>query len=210
MSQYIGREALKLAVGVDDTTDDALLTSVTFRASSIVDGYLERIRPGYVGFASSSNVRTAVGSNTRSYDGTGTDTLFIDDAQSIASISVDTVAVSSNSWRLWPYNETPKRAVIYALPASSIRGLTQDRWTRGTANVVTTGYFGLDTVPNDVEQVSLAVGVTIWRRYQQGDFTAGGLSAQRFETDPEITAILHELDSWAVPTVLGAGSWDIG
>jgi len=57
---------------------------------------------------------------------------------------------------------------------------------------------------------ALAVGVTIWRRYQQGDFTAGGLSAQRFETDPEITAILHELDSWAVPTVLGAGSWDIG
>jgi len=172
VSQYVSREALKEAVGLtgtaNDTVDDNILLSIIFRASAIVDGHLEAIRPGYVGFASSSNSRQAVGSNTRVYDGSGDDTLFIDDAQSVATVSVDAVSVSSNSWRLWPYNASPKRAIIYAAPATSAVGLTASHWSPGTANVGVTAYFGLDHVPADIEQVTLSIGIVLWRRYQSG------------------------------------------
>ena len=206
MSAYVGLAALKAAIGVDDTTDDGTLTSVIFRASAMVDSYLERVRPGYVGFASSSNTRTSVGSNTRDYDGTGTDTLFIDDAQSVATVSVDTVSISSNSWRLWPYNERPKRAIIYAAPVSSVHGLIPEYWSPGTANVGVTGYFGLDTIPDDVAQDTLALAILIWRRYQSGDFgpDVRALLAGLSERDPEVLAILHGLDGWAMVGVWGA------
>ena len=125
MSAYTSLAALKEAVGLTGTAsytvDDGILSSIILRASARVDGFLEQNRTGYVGFAGSSNSRTAVGSNTRVYDGTGTDTLFIDDFASVAAVSVDDTTVSSNSWRLWPYNETPKRAIIYAEPATSLR-----------------------------------------------------------------------------------------
>ena len=124
MSAFIGLLALKEALGQSgeavDTVDDGVLTSLIHRSSAIVDNYLASIRPGWVGISAGSNTRAAVGSNTRVYDGTGTETLFIDDFTTVAAISVDTVAISSNSWRLWPYNETPKRAVIYAAPGASI------------------------------------------------------------------------------------------
>lgn len=213
MSAYIGLAALKEAVGLtgasSDTIDDGILTSVIFRASALVDGYLESIRPGYVGFAASSNATRAVGSNTRDYDGTGTDTLFIDDAQTVASVSVDTVAVSSNSWRLWPYNSTPKRAIIYAEPASSIRGLTTDYWSSGTANVTVTGYFGLDTVPDDVAAVTLGLCVLLWRRYQSGDPAPGPTVAKGAKgmvtNDPELLGVLEGLwPRWGIAGVWGA------
>ena len=101
MSQYVTVEQLKEQIGIRglaaDTVDDAALQSATIRASALVDAHLDAVRPGYVGFAASSNARSSVGSNTRDYDGTGTDTLFIDDASSVATVSVDTVSVSSNS-----------------------------------------------------------------------------------------------------------------
>ena len=211
MSAYVGLGALKEAIGLtgaaSDTVDDGVLTSLIVRASATVDGFLEANRTGYVGFASSSNSRTSVGSNTRVYDGTGTDTLFIDDAQTVATVSVDTVSVSSNSWRLWPYNGYPKRALIYAEPASSTYGLTADHWTTGTANVAVTGYWGLATVPGEVEQATLAVAIVYWRRYQGGEpepvVTPAG-SAGYITIDPEVQAILASgLIGWALPGVWG-------
>jgi len=208
VSAYISLAALKQAASIDDTVDDALLNSVIFRASARVDSFLARNRVGYVGFASSSNSRTGVGSNTRVYDGDGSDTLFIDDFQSVSAVSVDTTSVSSNSWRLWPYNETPKRAIIYAEPATSLRGLTTDHWAIGRANIAVTGYAGLSFVPNDVEQTTLAVALIYWRRYQQGepepvvspDGMVGFLVA-----DAEVDGILFSgLDGWIVPGVWGA------
>ena len=213
MSNYIGLAALKEALGMtgtsDDTVDDGVLASVIVRSSALVDGYLTSIRPGYVGFAASSNATTAVGSNTRVYDGTGTDTLFIDDAQTISSISVDTVAVSSNSWRLAPYNANPKRMVIFAAPASSIHGLTVEHFLPGTANVAVTGYFGLDTVPDDVVQVVLSLSILLWRRYQSGDPAPGPTSAMggrgQITNDPELLGILEGLwPRWGVLGVWGA------
>jgi hypothetical protein len=212
MSAYVSRQALKEAVGLSgassDTVDDGLFDSVIFRASGAVDAYLERNRTGYVGFATSSNSRSAVGSNTRVYDGTGTDTLFIDDFTSVSSVSVDTVAVSSNSWRLWPYNETPKRAIIYAAPSSSTHGLTASHWTTGTANVGVAGYTGVDHVPSDVEQTTLAVAIVYWRRYQQGqpEPVVSPSGARGYVTfDPEVQAILESgLAGWVSIGVWGA------
>ena len=212
MSAYCSLQALKEAVGLkgqaSDTVDDGILTSVIFRASARVDGFLEQNRTGYVGFANSSNSRTAVGSNTRVYDGTGTDTLFIDDFASVSTVSVDATTVSSNSWRLWPYNEVPKRAIIYAEPATSIRGLLVDHWTRGTANVSVTGYAGLDHVPNDVEQTTLSIAITYWRRYQRGDqsvaVTPQGVRGF-IESDPEVEGLLWSgLSGWLSIGVWGA------
>ena len=211
MSAYVDLTALKEAVGItgaqNDTVDDGILRSVIFRASAAVDAFLEQNRVGYIGFAASSNSRTSVGSNTRVYDGTGSSTLFIDDATTVAAVSVDTVTVSSNSWRLWPYNDTPKRAIEYAAPVSSLRGLTNDLWSRGTANVAVTAYWGLDHVPSDVEQATIAVAIVYWRRYQQGEpepsvRPAGvrGYSA----ADPEVEGILvTALSGWVNQGVYG-------
>lgn len=208
MSQYISLTALKQAASIDDTVDDVLLLSVIFRASARVDSFLAKWRVGYVGFATGSNSRTGVGSNTRVYDGTGDDTLFIDDFSNVTAVSVNATAVSSNSWRLWPYNSTPKRAIIFAQPTSSTSGLIVDHWSPGTANVAVTGWAGIDHVPSDVEQTTLAVALIYWRRYQQGE-PAPVVSpdgAQGFLVDdPEVNAILTDgLSGWVQLGVWGA------
>jgi len=208
MSQYISLAALKQAASIDDTVDDALLTSVIFRASGVVDGFLAKWRVGYVGFASSSNSRTGVGSNTRVYDGTGDDTLFIDDFQSVSAVSVDATSISSNSWRLWPYNQTPKRAIIYADPVMDRVGVTSDQWTEGTGNVAVTGYAGLDHVPDEVAQTTLAVAQIYWRRYQQGEpepvVSPDGMVGFLVD-DAEVTGILTAgLSGWVQLGVWGA------
>jgi hypothetical protein len=201
MSAYVSRAALKEAIGQDstDTTDNSKLDSIVFRASALVDAYLDMIRPGYVGFAAGSNARSSVGSNTRYYDGTGQDWLFIDDASSVASVTVDGTAPDSTSWRTWPYNESPIRALVYLQPTSSLRGLTSDIWARGTANVAVTGYFGIPTVPNEVEACTIALGIVIWRRYERGEESP--IDAM----DPEVRAICGTyLSSWGIPSVGGA------
>lgn len=212
MSAYVGLLTLKEAVGLtgqaSDTVDDAVLQSIIFRASGRVDGFLEQARTGYVGFAASSNSRTSVGSSTRVYDGSGTETLFIDDFTSVSAVSVDTVSVSSNTWRLWPYNETPKRAIIYEEPSTSLRGLIVDHWTRGTANVAVTGYAGVDHVPSDVEQTTLAIGIVYFRRYQRGEPepSVRPTGVRGFiESDPEVEGLLWSgLSGWVSPGVWGA------
>ena len=211
MSAYVSLEALKEAVGLtgqaNDTIDDSVLRTVIIRASGRVDGFLEQNRVSYVGFAASSNSRSAVGSNTRVYDGSGTATQFIDDFTSVSAVSVDTVAVSSNSWRLWPYNSSPKRAIIYAAPTTSTQGLTVDHWTIGTANVGVTGYWGVNFVPGDVEQVALEIAIILWRRAQSGEFEPQITIRPRGEPlviDPEIAGLLSTLDyGWAQPGVWG-------
>lgn len=208
MSGYIGLAALKEAVGLSgtasDTVDDGVLQSAIYRASAMVDGYLQSIRPGYVGFAAGSNSRTSVGSNTRTYDGTGDDWLWIDDADSVASITVDGTAVASTAYQLWPYNETPKRAIVYSQPASSLHGLLTSHWSVGTANVSVTGYFGLPTVPDDVAQVTLALSVLLWRRYQSGEPQPVFSGVLGLESDSEASAILAGLwPRWGVPGVWG-------
>lgn len=217
MSAYITLAQLKEAIGLPstDTVDDGGLQSAIFRASATIDEYLRQIRPGYVGFATSSNAHGAVGSNTRRYDGTGTDTLWIDDAASVASVVVDDATVTSTAYIAWPYNEVPKRAVVYIEPASSTYGLTATHWSTGTANVQVTGYFGLPTVPDDVQQAAMQVALILWRRSQKTEDTpTATLSTQRFSggsgrqfqtvVDAQIAAALSVLDaSWAVPGVWG-------
>jgi len=219
MSSYVNLGQLRQALGIDsatDTTDDARLTTACFQASAMVDEYLRQIRPGYVGFAASSNTRGSSGSNTRSYDGNGKDELFIDDAETVASVVVDGTTVSTTAWTTWPYNEVPKRSLRYIAPTSSTRGLTVDLWSRGTANVAVTGYWGLSFIPQDVYEVTLMLAILIWRRQQTGDYTGSSvaLNSQRFNAgagrqfqfivDPEIQACLSQLDAgWAVGGVWG-------
>lgn len=208
MSAYIGLAALKEAVGLSgdaaDTVDDGLLQAVIHRASALVDGYLEQIRPGYVGFAAGSNSRTAVGSNTRTYSGTGDDLLWIDDAASVAAVTVDGAAIDAAAYTAWPYNEVPKRALEYVLPATSLRGLLAANWPTGTANVAVTGFFGLPTVPDDVAQVTLALSVLLWRRYQAGDPQPTFSGVLGLNSDPEARAILTALwPRWGISAVYG-------
>lgn len=219
MSNYITLAQFREAVGLTDATDtrdDGVMRSCITRASAYVDEYLRQVRPGYVGFAASSNTHSSVGSNTRLYDGTGTDTVFIDDAASVASVTVSGTAISTDAYTVWPYNEIPKRALLYVEPTTSIRGLTSDIFPVGTANVSVVGYFGLPFVPDDVAQVTLAVSLILWRRNQRADYegTSGVLSSQRFSAgsgrqfqyaiDPEIAAALSSLDAgWAIGGVWG-------
>lgn len=216
MSSYVTLEQLKTVVGVTDTVDDERLRTSAFQASALVDEYLRSIRPGYVGFAASSNSHAAVGSNTRRYDGTGSDTIFIDDAASVASVAVDDSTIETTAYIAWPYNEVPKRALLYLTPTSSVRGLTVDLFPVGTANVSVTAYFGLNFVPQDVYEVTMALAILLWRRQQKGDYTGSAmpLSSQRFNAgsgrqfqfvvDPEIAACLSNLDAgWAIGGVWG-------
>lgn len=208
MSQYISVPALKAAVSITDTADDALLASVIVRASAKVDSWLTQWRVGFVGFAGSSNSRTAVGSNTRIYDGDGTGTLFIDDFASVATVAVDGTTIPTTSYKVLPHNSTPKRWVQYIEPDWARVGVTNDRFPIGTGNVTVTGFAGLDHVPDDVEQTTLAVALIYWRRYQQGepepsvrpDGTQGFIV-----DDPEVEGILSSgLSGWVSIGVWGA------
>ena len=145
------------------------------------------------------------------YGGPGEDAFFIDDFQSVSAVSVDTTSVSSNSWRLWPYNETPKRAIIYEAVTPDIVGRAPSHWARGTANIAVSGYAGLDHIPDDVGQTTLAVALIYWRRYQQGEpepaVTRQDVSGVigYLVQDPEVDGILASgLDGWIVPGVWGA------
>ncbi len=201
MSAYVSREALKQAIGQlsTDTTDNVKLDSIVFRASALVDAYLDTVRPGYVGFAAGSNARSSVGSNTRYYDGNNDDWLFIEDHSSVGSVSVDDVAVAATDYVTWPYNESPIRALVYKKPASSTRGLTASVWSNGTRNVAVVGYAGINAVPNDVEACVIQLGVIIWRRYERGE------EAPTDAMDPEVRAICGSyLAAWAMPFVGGA------
>lgn len=210
MSEYISQAALKEALGIPsaDAVDDSILNNVRWRASALVDNYLDVIRPGWVGIAGSSNSRGSVGSNTRRYDGTGDDMLWIDDASSIASVTVDDTAITSTSYEAWPYNETPKRAIVYVSPTSSVHGLTSSIWTRGTANVDVVGFWGLATIPEDIAQVTLALAVLLWRRYQSGDPSPGpqiAMGGRIVSSDPEALGILETLwPRWGRLGVWGA------
>lgn len=201
MSAYVSRAALKEAIGQTstDTTDNSKLDSIVFRASALVDSYLDMVRPGYVGFAAGSNSRSSVGSNTRYYDGNSDDWLFVDDAASVASVTVDDVAVTSTDYVTWPYNESPIRALVYKKPASSTHGLTLDYWADGTRNVAVTGFWGVSVVPNEIEAWTIALGILIWRRYERGEEVP--IDAM----DSEVRGICATYgDSWAIPHVGGA------
>lgn len=208
---YVSVANLKVALGVADATDDVPLLAAAERATATIDAYLGGVRRGYVGFAAASNARQAAGSNTRTYDGTGTDTLFIDDASSIASASIAGVAIDAGTYVAEPQNSIPKRMLTMALPLTTAYGLGPAHWTRGTANVSVTGYWGLPDVPRDIEAVALALAVLYWRRDQLGGKSDGGygptpiLTGGQWVADSEARAILSALDAgWAVPTVFGA------
>lgn len=203
MSQYVTVEQVKDAIGIKgaafDTNDDATLLSATFRASSFVDSHLDTNRAGYVGFAAGSNSRTAVGSNVRLYHGNGTDTIFIDDAMSISAITVDGTTITTSAFVAEPLNSVPKRYITYVLPFTSVAGLLPSVWNRGTANVSITGYWGLNFIPDDVQQVTLALCILFWQRYQDGVPAPG-------PHDPDVVGILEGLDAaWHQPYVGGAG-----
>jgi hypothetical protein len=207
MSAYVSRAALKQAVSINDTNDDALLDSVIFRASAVVDSFLAKWRVGYIGFAASSNSRTAVGSNTRIYDGSGTGTLFIDDFASVASVAVDGTNIVTTSYKVLPHNDKPKRWIQYIEPDFARVGVTNDKFPIGTGNVTVTGFAGLDHVPNDVEQTTLAVAIIYWRRYQQGEPEPAVKpdGTQGFVVDdPEVQGILTSgLSGWVSLGVWG-------
>lgn len=216
MSAFISLAALKEALGMggaaNDTVDDGALQSTIYRASALVDNYLSQIRPGWVGISAGSNTRSSVGSNTRRYSGDNSDWLWIDDASSVASVTVDDTAITSTAYDLWPWNESPKRALVYVEPASSVRGLTTDHWARGTGNIDVVGFWGLNDVPDDIAQVTLQLAILLWRRYQSGDpapgpaiTTGGGQLAGTVNLDPEVLGILEQLYfRWGVPWVGGA------
>lgn len=223
---YASLGQIRQAIGLDasasatDTVDDPILTSCLVRASGKVDSWLTLHRPGYVGISTSSNARSAVGSNTRTYDGTGTDTLFIDDATSVSSITVFGQSIDSTSYSLWPYNDRVKRAVIYNKPLTyPMRGLYPGHWWEGTGNVSVTGFFGWPEVPPEIEQAALAVALIFWHRYQRTgsqtvvNQTMGGgpdtspRGVRGFIVDdPEVEGLLQSaLLGWAVPGVWGSG-----
>lgn len=208
MSQYVTLGAVKAAVSITDTADDALLSTVIFRASAKVDSWLAKWRVGYVGFAASSNSRTGVGSNTRIYDGSGDGTLFIDDFASVASVAVDGTTIPTTSYKVLPHNSTPKRWVQYIEPDWSRVGVTNDHFPTGTGNVTVTGYAGLDHVPDDVEQTTLAIALIYWRRYQQGEpepVVKPDGSQGFIVDDPEVEGILTSgLSGWVTLGVWGA------
>jgi len=200
VSQYTSLTALKEAIGDPDTVDDGVLNSAIVRASAMVDSYLSTIRPGYVGIAAGSNFASAVGSNTRTYHGTGNDTLFIDDAMSISSVTVDSVAIPATAYVTEPLNRVPKRYLTYVLPFTSVQGLRPSTWNPGTGNVSVTAYWGLNFIPDDIQQVTQALAILIWHRYQDGKPSPTG------PNDAEARGILESLDwGWRIDTVGGAG-----
>ena len=218
MSQYITLGQLKEALGISaaDVVDDGRLQTATLQASGLIDEYLRSIRPGYVGFAAGSNTHGSVGSNTRTYDGSGDETLFIDDAASVSTVAIDGTTVTSTSLVTWPYNEVAKRAIIYKTPGIVHPAVQQGTFPTGIANVTVEAYWGLPFIPQDVYEVALALATLLWRRQQKGDYTGSSmaLNAQRFQggagrqfqyvVDPEIAACLSALDAgWAVGGVWG-------
>ena len=71
-----------------------------------------------------------------------------------------------------------------------------------------TGYAGVDHVPSDIEQTTLAIAILYWRRYQQGEPEPATRPAGVrgfIESDPEVEGILWSgLSGWVSPGVWGA------
>lgn len=209
---YVSVAQLKAALGITDATDDTPLLAAAERATATVDAYLGAIRHGWVGLAAASNARQSAGSNVRTYSGDGTDTLFIDDASSIASVTMDGVALAAGSWVAEPQNSIPKRMLTMYLPLTTQYGLAPAVFSVGTANVSVTGYWGLPDVPRDIEMVTMALAELYWHRAQGGGRSDGGYGptmgyggGTTVIADAEARAILSGLDAgWGVPTVMGA------
>lgn len=207
---YASVASLKALTGVTDTDDDALFLAALERATATVDAYLTTIRRGYVGFAAASNARTSAGSNTRTYSGDNSDTLFIDDAASIASVAIYGTTIDSSAYVAEPLNGVPKRFLTMVAPNSLYIGLHPAIWQYGTANITVTGYWGLPVVPRDVEQVTLQLGLLYFRRGQNSAPDSGYgptavMTGGKFFADSEAAAILSALDdTWGIPVVFGA------
>jgi len=85
---------------------------------------------------------------TRKYDGTGTDTLIIDDVHTITAVTVDEAEVTPAQY---PANSSRKYRLV----------LPRDLWITGLQNVEVTGHFGYYDAIDDGMDIKFACTVLV-------------------------------------------------
>ena len=187
--------------GLASSTDyDNLIGTIITAASRAIDREIGR----QANYFSPSSV-----GETRYYDGTGTDCLWIDDAVSITSVSVsESGGLASSDYTLWsssdyityPYNSTP----IMKLKVDTLNGskLYFDRYRKAVKVVGVFGYSA--TPPNNVNMACRIQSVRWFQRGKQmfadtganvdvGQVTInmGGGAFIGSKLDPDVAALLN-------------------
>jgi len=146
-----------------DATYDAVLGGIVAAVSRLIDREVGRA-DNY--FLPSSDTAT------RYYDGNGRDRIWIDDAIAVDEVAVsdvggqastDFTVWSSSDYFLYPYNDTPTRALVI----DRLNG-SQSFFPRYKRNVRVTGTFGYSVaVPDLVKQAALIQSTRLFMRTKQ-------------------------------------------
>jgi len=170
------------------TAYDAVLLDLSLRASRLIDRITKRDPGSYA--ADSTSVRY--------FDGSGSDTLLIDElAGAPTLVEVDEagdgvyVAWAATDYRVWPYNRPPYTRLIIPILTSS-----KALWYRYPASVKITGPWGFSvTVPEEIKQAVSIQTIRWFKRGQQGFQDVGAvaeLGRLQYvkDIDPDIQGIL--------------------
>lgn len=131
---------VRVNTGSADASDDALLQQYLDTAAWLVDKLTRGHKPGKEAFSATS-------SETRLFDDYGTGTVEIDDLLTATAITRGGTTITTDYYKLWPYNEVPKTALQLRADAPSYAAAGQ-YWLGthlrgvGTAQISITGTWG--------------------------------------------------------------------
>ena len=204
MTDYLTLSAFKAdypasEFGLGSTDYDPSLTSLLTTASRLVDKELGKWENYFYPSTDTEN---------RYYDGTGGNTVYIDDAVSISAVAVsesgglassDYTAWSSSDYITHPYNTTP----IYKLIVDRLNG-SKLYWYPYRKAVKVTGIFGHSATPPDLVVQAIKVQVSRWHMRQKQMWqdtnnqelgavvvNVNGKNFIGTKLDPDVAAMLH-------------------
>lgn len=201
-ASYTSVANLKTFMGVSDTNDDAAFTAVATAVNDMLEDY--------IGFAAADG-----GTAARSYDGDGTDELYIRGGiQDIASLAIKdetggtSSTLASTEYVLKPYShERPSGWPGWRIKLTD-KATTYGIFTAGYETVVvtpTTGW-GFSATPPLLSRIADILGARMFQSRKSGELlvvgsTDFGQAIVRFLPEPEYVAFLDKLRR-----TLGGGS----
>lgn len=153
-----------MAYATIEQIEDYLLIDIDAGFESSVDGFIAQAESIINSYTNRNFTPPAENAEATSklYDGDGSDCLFIDDAISIASVSINGTELDSDSYYLYPANKLPKTKIV----------LDGSVFTRGKQNIEVEAIWGYkEEVPADIQFATIVlVGSMIRSSFkQEGD-----------------------------------------
>ncbi len=191
-NEYVDLGTLKLALGVTDTSRDALLTSAIAAASRAIDG--KTGRRFYLDSVASARVYNPC---ERVACGPSGDLLLIDDIGALSGLVVETG--SGSSWTaVTGYETSPDNALTQGKPITGLL-LTVGTWGTGLTRVRVTAKWGWPAVPDEVAQAAQLQAARLYRRKDSPEGVAGSAEwglVRVPHLDPDVRAMI---DPYVLP-----------